>query len=270
MISFRSRRRLALASTIVAVLLLWSGDVWLRQRLGHAAYFSGGTLLACLVLLILVAVRKRLVMLPLLSVSTWVQIHIYTGLFALAAYALHVPRLVAGGVFEGGLSLLFLAVSLSGLYGWFVSRTAPRKLTAVPGDYRFERIGWHRQRLADAAAALLDGLESSLASPVLLSFYRNSLQPYFSARPPLAYLAVPNGGRRRRLLSGLGELDRYLSDETRGLAGQLAALVRTRDELDFHFALQLRLRLWVVLHSLLSTALLVWSFVHVLLVLNFI
>lgn len=270
MIHFRTRRRLALAVTAVAASLLVVGNGWIRQRLGHASYFSGSTLLACIVLLLLVAVRKRLVMLPLGSVSTWVQIHIYTGLFSLAAYALHVPRLVANGLFEGGLSLLFLGVSISGLYGWFVSRTAPRKLTAVPGDYRLERVGWHRQRISDAAAAVLRGLEASLSSPVLVDFYRNSLQPYFSAGPPLAYLAVPNGVRRRRLLSDLSELDRYLSEETRSLSGQLAALVRTRDELDFHFALQLRLRLWVVIHSMLSIALLVWSFTHVLLVLNFI
>lgn len=270
MIHFRTRRRIALAVTAVAALLLVFGHVWIRERLGHASYYSGGTLLACVVLLILIAVRKRLVMLPLGSVSTWVQIHVYTGLFSLAAYALHVPRLVADGVFEGGLSLLFLGVSLSGLYGWFVSRTAPRKLTAVPGDYRLERVGWDRQRIRDAAAAISKGLDESLASSVLIDFYRNSLQPYFSARPPLAYLAVPNGVRRRRLLSDLNELDRYLSEETRSLSGQLAALVRTRDELDFHFAIQLRLRLWVVVHSMLSIALLVWSFAHVLLVLNFI
>ncbi|WP_164102507.1 hypothetical protein [Candidatus Laterigemmans baculatus] len=270
MIPFRTRRRLALAITAVAVVLLVLGNGWIRERLGHASYYSGGTLLGCLVLLILLGLRKRLVMLPLGSVSTWVQIHLYTGLFALAAYALHVPRILANGIFEGGLSLLFLGVSLSGLYGWFVSRSAPRKLTAVAGDYRLERVGWDRQRIADAAAKLCKRLDASLASNVLADYYSNALQPYFATRPPLAYLAVPNGIRRRRLLSNLNNLDRYLSDETRGLAGQLAALVRTRDELDFHFALQLRLRLWVVVHSMLSVALLVWSCAHVLLVLNFI
>lgn len=270
MIHFRTRRRLAVAATAAAgsllVLVHWIVD----QRLGHASYTSGGTLLGCLVLLILLALRKRLVMLPLWSVATWVQVHIYTGLFALVAYVLHVPRIVATGVFEGGLSLLFVGVAASGLYGLLVSRTAPRKLTAVGGEYRFDRIGWHRRQLAARAAEVLAGLDASISSPVLTSFYRESLQPYFSARPSFAYLAVPSGSRRRRLLSGLGQLDRYLSSDTRGASGQLAALVRTRDELDFHFALQLRLRLWVTLHSLLSIALLSWSLVHVALVLSFI
>lgn len=270
MIHFRTRRRVAIAATIAAACLLTLANWLVHQRLGHASYLSGGTLLGCLLLLLLVAVRKRLVMLPLWSVSAWVQIHIYTGLFALVAYALHVPRIVATGVFEGGLSLLFLGVSASGLYGLLVSRTAPRKLTAVGGEYRFDRIGWHRRQLAARAADVLAGLDASLSSPVLTAFYRESLQPYFSARPPIAYLAVPNGTRRRRLLGSLGELDRYLSSDTRGASGQLAALVRTRDELDFHYALQLRLRLWVVIHSLMSIALLSWSLVHVALVLSFI
>lgn len=270
MIHFRTRRRIAITATVAAACPLVLADWLLHQRLGHASFLSGGVLLGCLVLLILVAVRKRLVMLPLWSVSTWVQIHIYTGLFALVAYALHVPRIIATGVFEGCLSLLFLSVSASGLYGLFVSRTAPRKLTAVGGEYRFDRIGWHRHQLAARAADVLAGLDASLSSPVLFAFYRDALQPYFSARPPLGYLAVPSGARRRRLLSGLGELNRYLSTDTRGASGQLAALVRTRDELDFHYALQLRLRLWVAVHSMLSIALLSWSLVHVALVLSFI
>lgn len=270
MIHFRTRRRIAITVTIAAACALVAADWLVHQRLGHASYLSGGTLLGCLLLLILVAIRKRLVMLPLGSVSTWVQIHIYTGLFSLVAYALHVPRIIATGVFEGGLSLLFLSVSASGLYGLLVSRTAPRKLTAVGGEYRFDRIGWHRRQLAARAADVLAGLDATLSSPVLAAFYQRSLQPYFSARPSLGYLAVPSGIRRRRLLSGLGELDRYLSTDTRGASGQLAALVRTRDELDFHYALQLRLRLWVAVHSMLSLVLLSWSLVHVALVLSFI
>lgn len=270
MIHFRTRRRLAIAATVAAASLLFFAHWIVDQRLGHASYLSGGTLLCCLVLLILLALRKRLVMLPLWNVATWVQIHIYTGLFALIAYALHVPRIVATGVFEGGLSLLFLSVATSGLYGLYVSRSAPRKLTAVGGEYRFDRIGWHRRQLAGRAAEVLAGLDATLSSPVLINFYQESLQPYFSARPSVAYLAVPSGSRRRRLLSGLGHLDRYLSSDTRGASGQLAALVRTRDELDFHYALQLRLRVWVTVHSLLSLALLVWSLVHVALVLSFI
>ncbi len=269
MIHFRTRRTIGLWIASLVGALAFAIDYWFRSRLGNAAIFSGATLFATLLLLVAIGLRKRLVMLPLWSVSSWVQIHIYSGLFSLVVYGLHVPRVIANGMFEGGLSLLFLTVSCSGLYGLFVSRTAPRKMTSVPGDYRFDRIPWHRQRLAESASDILSSLDASLASPVLATYYRDNLQPYFASRVPLAFLAVPNGIRRRRMLSRLAELNRYLSEECRAAAGQLAALVRTRDELDFHFAIQLRLRLWVAVHAILSMILVIWSLLHVLLVYHF-
>jgi len=97
---------------------------------------------------------------------------------------------------------------------------------------------------------------------VLGSFYRNYLNPFFSSRPSLAYVLMPSGVRRRRLLSGLKELDRYLESDGRNTAGRFAALVRSRDDLDYQYALQLRLRLWLVIHCVFSVALIVGGIVH--------
>jgi hypothetical protein len=221
------------------------------------------------VLLSLIGLRRRFPMLPLGTMSTWLQVHLYTGLFALVVYLLHVPRLVADGVFEGGLSWLFLGVSASGLYGVWVSRTAPRRLTDVPGNYRFGQIGWHRQKIADLAAGMLQDLQSTPAAEVLGTFYQENLHPFFTTRPGLAYVALPTGTRRRRLLAGLGRIERYLETDTQQAAGRLAALIRMRDDLDYHFALQWRLRLWVVFHAILSLALLLASTLHLFVVLRF-
>ena len=73
---------------------------------------------------------------------------------------------------------------------------------------------------------------------------------------------MPTGGRRRKLLSGLRDLDRYLETDDREASGRFAALVRRRDDLDYQFALQLRLRLWVVVHSIFSLALVVGGIIH--------
>ncbi len=266
---FVRRRRWSLCLVGAAAVSLASGLWLVSQRLGHPAFLSGGTLFACLLLLPLIGLRRRFPMLPLGTMSTWVQVHLYTGLFALVAYLLHVPRVVADGIFEGGLSWLFLGVSASGFYGLFVSRTAPRRLTAVPGNYRFGQIGWHRQRIAELASGMLHDLQSTPAAEVLGTFYQENLHPFFTSRPGFAYVALPTGTRRRRLLAGLGRIDRYLEADTQQAAGRLAALIRMRDDLDYHFALQLRLRLWVVFHAVLSLALLLASTVHLLLVLRF-
>jgi hypothetical protein len=259
---FRTRRLIALAVTLFAVFVVWF-IAWLEEsRLGHAAYFTGITCLSTLLLLVLLGVRRRIPVLPLGSVSTWTQIHIYTGLFATAVYIMHVPALVAGGMFEFSLSLLFWLVSASGFYGLYASRSLPKRLTAVEGQHRFDRVAWHRDQIASLARQLLETTSEQSTIRVLGAYYTTCLKPFFGRRPTLGYVIVPTGARRRRLLSGLQELDRYLESDGRATAGRFAALVRRRDDLDYQYALQLRLRIWVLVHSVFSLALVLAAVIH--------
>lgn len=268
-ISFRTRRVVSIAITLLA-LALAGGITWiLDARLAHASYFSGSMVMATIVMLCLLGVRRRLPVLPLGSVSTWTQVHLYTGIFSAGAFLLHVPSVIGGGVLECGLSIVFLLVTASGCYGIFASRSLPKRLTAVEGQHRFDRVGWHRGQIRDKARELLDELSEQTAVGVLGNFYTSYLSPFFDSRPSLAYVLMPSGVRRRRLLSGLKELNRYLESEGRTTAGRFAALVRRRDDLDYQFALQLRLRMWLVVHSVFSVALLVGGLVHAVLVWRF-
>tara|TARA_R110002049_G_scaffold72490_7_gene187481 strand:+ start:23919 stop:24740 length:822 start_codon:yes stop_codon:yes gene_type:complete len=266
---FRTRRIIALAITAIAILIVWI-FAWIEtSRLGHASYVTGWTTLSTLFLLILLGVRRRVPMLRLGSASTWTQVHLYSGLFATAVYAMHVPSLIAGGTFECGLSIVFLLVSASGFYGVYASRTLPRRLTAVDGQHRFDRVRWHRNQIAETAASLLEGDNDNATSRVLGIFYTKYLMPFFQTRPSLAYVMVPTGARRRRLLGGLQELNRYLESDGRQVAGRFAALVRRRDDLDYQFSLQLRLRLWLVIHSTFSIVLVLWAIIHAVLAIRF-
>lgn len=265
----KRRRVIAITMTVIAILAFWQMERWEHDRLGSPAFFSGFSLMACLVLLILLGVRRRLTFLPLGNVSTWTQIHLYSGSFATAVYVIHVPTLIADGMLESFLSIIFLMVSASGFYGLYISRTIPKKLTAVEDQHRFDRMSWGRHQIASAAEKTYGELSESPAREVLEAFYQRALSPFFASRPPLAYVIVPTGTRRRRLLGDLRDLDRYLEQDGRKLAGQFAALVRRRDDLDYQFALQLRLRCWVVFHALLSVVLLVVSLVHMAIVLRF-
>ena len=261
-ISFRLRRQVALATTITALLGV-AATVWiLESRLAHTSFFTGALLLGSVLFLSLLGVRKRLPVIPLLTASTWTQVHIYTGLFCCGVYLLHVPNLIGGGIFESGLSIVFLLVTASGLYGIVASRTYPRRLTAVEGQYRFDQIDWHRCEIAETANQVLDQTAEPTSANVLKSYFRNELDPFFQSGPSLAYVAFPTGRRRQRLLNGLRELDRYIESEGRRAAGRIAALIRRRDDLDYQYALQLRLRAWVCFHSLASVALLAGGAAH--------
>jgi len=261
-ISMRRRRVLAGVTTLLAFLLVWHCNQTIATRLGNASLFSGSVLLACLLMLVAIGARRRLMMLPLWSISTWMQVHLYTGIFASAVFVVHVPRIIASGWFEGILSWLFIVVSASGIYGILASRVIPKRLTAVPIQPRYDRIDWHRDQYRQAAAKESASLKPVSGGDVLAKFYTRQLQPYFESGLPLSFRIQPNQRRRRALLAELGDLRRYLSDQALESANRFAAIIRHRDELDYHHGLQWKLRSWVIVHAALSLVLMVWAVVH--------
>jgi hypothetical protein len=67
---------------------------------------------------------------------------------------------------------------------------------------------------------------------------------------------------RKSLLADLTEVTRYLSDSERKTAEELFALVRKRDDLDYHEALQWRLRTWLFVHIALTWPLVAAAALH--------
>ncbi|QDT10553.1 hypothetical protein [Planctomycetes bacterium K23_9] len=268
-LSFRNRRVVSLIATACALLIVWA-CAWLQDaRLGSASHFTGFTLLAALFLLIMLGMRRRLPVLPLGSMSSWTQVHLYTGIFSSGVFLMHVPAVIGGGTFEFALSLLFWVVSLSGFYGVYVSRTVPRRLTAVAGQHRFDQVSNTRHRIGQTAEAVLHETKDSAAGKVLEAFYDDYLQSFFAKPPSLAYVLVPTGNRRRRLLGDIKDLDRYLEPDSRETAGRFAALIRRRDDLDYQYALQFRLRAWIAVHATFSIVLTAAAIVHAVIAIRF-
>jgi hypothetical protein len=269
-LAWRHRRRIIAGCVcLTAIVVFWSLYRWIDDSLGDHRWFTGWTLATCLIALSIFGLRKRLVMLQLLPVSTWTQIHGYTGLFTIALFAMHVPRLIANGPFESMLSLLFWSVSGSGLYGIYISRTAPRKLTAIGQEYRYDTIPWYRAQVASIAQRTILALSQSPDREVLSEYYQRRLAPYLANQPTVFYRLVPSGRRRRQMLLELADLHRYLTPTTITAAGHLAGLVRARDNMDYQHVMQWRLRLWVAIHACLTIGLMAASILHVILVLNF-
>ena len=272
--SFRRRRVIAIfAVTMATALMMWLVSV-ADTSLLHRGVMTGWTLMACLVMLVTIGVRRRIPILPLGKMSTWTQVHLYTGAFTIGVFLMHTPSIfrgqfIANGYFEGTLSLLFWTVSASGVYGLIASRRLPVRLTNVGEQIRFDQIQWRREQICERATEEIQSLETPAAIRVLGEFHEKYLSRYFRYPPSLLYVLVPTSVRRRRTLAGLVELTRYLDEEGKNACGNLAALVRHRDDLDYQYALQLRLRLWVVGHATASIALIVMAIIHGILALRF-
>lgn len=188
------------------------------------------------------------------------QLHIYVGLATFAIFGFHIAWHIPTGAFETVLAILYLIVAISGLYGLFVTRVFPSRLRGIGNEVIFESIPLLRLQIAAQARELV--LRACESSDVLARFYANRLSFFFERRRNLAYLVRPTGRMRRQLISEIEDLDRYLAEDQRAISRQLTAMVQQRDDLDYQFALQGRLKTWLFVHIGLSYSLLLVSLVH--------
>jgi len=232
-------------------------------------YVTGWVLFAVILFLSIYNVRKKLPFLPLGSSESWLQFHVYAGLFTAVLFAVHVSFKVPTGWFEGTLAWLYGLVMISGLAGLFLSRAAPKRLTTFGGEVLFERIPAIRSALRKQAEALALTSIPQVQSTTIAEFYVRDLKDFFEGPRNfwlhLFQIRRPLG----TLLNHITDLNRYLDEKERATLAQIAELVRQKDGLDYHYALQLVLKGWLFTHIPLTYSLLLLTLVHVVLVFAF-
>jgi len=247
--------------------------VWLHHRyagvIPRLAYLSGWTLFAVMLALTFFNARKKIPFLPLLSSETWLQFHIYAGLLTSVLFAVHVSYRVPTGWFEVTLATLYLLVMLSGFFGLFVSRAFPKQLTTRGDEVMFERIPGLRRQLQERVETLALASVGDVKSTTIADFYVRELKGFFDGTrnllPHLLEIRTP----LNRLLNKISDLNRYLNEAERATMTEIAALVRRKDSLDYHYALQLVLKLWLFVHIPLTYSLLLFTLAHIVLVFAF-
>jgi hypothetical protein len=258
------------------LLLLASGGALMAHRrwsheLPNYAYLSGWALMAVMILLALYNMRKRLPFLSLGSSEAWLQVHVYAGFFTVVLFLIHLNFRMPTGWFEGTLAWLYVFVTGSGIVGLFFSRVLPRRLATRGGEVIYEKIPALRHALRQEAEALaLAGGASAVApSPVLADFYLLHLHDFFQG--PKYFWPHLLDSRRplNALMREVDEVRRYLNEAERVTLQKLADLVRRKDGLDYHHALQATLKLWLFVHLPLTYSLMIFSVLHVIIVFAF-
>ncbi len=247
--------------TIIAVLAFWFFETLQRESLQHTAWTTGYSLFGCLLFLAAFNLRKKL---PFLSASgtsaMWMQLHIYVAFFSIAVFLMHIGLAVPNGVFEQALALLYVTVAGSGVYGLYMTRTIPGKLTATGFEVIFEQIPEKRRQLVACARNLI--LETARSTDVIAKFYLHRVAQFMERPRSLAYNFSPSLRTSKTLIEEMRQLDRYLSATQRESSRQLTTLVRKKEDLDYHWALQGRLKLWLFVHIGLTYGLVLVSVLH--------
>lgn len=264
----RRIRSLVITACLAALLVaLYS---WGDAALLRVDVYSGFLLLSGVWFLAMLHWRKKVPSLPLGNVATWLQIHIYVALLMMVTFALHVKWRIPNGWLEASVGLLFFSVSASGLFGLYLTRTLPKKLARVGEEIIYERIPYFRRMLVEEARQILLQVATVSDSPVLMNFYTLKLQPFLAQSRSWGYRLNPDSRRRRFLLAELQGLHRYLSEQERPACERLFAIVRRKDDLDYHEALQSVLRTWLFVHIALTYPLLLLATLHGLLAWSFV
>jgi hypothetical protein len=258
-----AHRRIRNAGLLLAGLAIVGLAVRAQHRVLLPSAFTTGYLLAAAIgFLALYNVRKRLPFLPLGSSTAWLQWHLYVGMGTIGVFALHVGPKWPHGILDVSLAAVYLATIASGLVGLYLTRTIPAQLARVGEEVIYERIPAYRQQVRRRARELV--LESVAASgaTTLADFYATRLSHYFERPRGLGYRLRPTTARRRTLMREMHDVRRYLSDPEQGFCEKLFALVRRKDDLDFHEARQQFLKRWLFVHIGLTVVLVLLAGLH--------
>ena len=243
------------------------GADMVSRRLGNPSTFTGLILLLATASLYLLE-RKQNIRRQWGPVASWLQVHMYVGTFACCVGWMHVQWPIRGP-FEQCLAACYACVALSGLGLAVLSRWTPRRLASIALDYPLEQIPALQLAVAEDAHRVAIASSQTGEGATLAEYYRLRLLPFFRMPRGWLYRLLPTGSKRRQLLRELEALDRYLATAGIDRRRQLSLMVQSKDDLDYHAALQRRLRLLLAIHVALTWSLAIMIVVHVVLVMRF-
>lgn len=254
--------RNSLLAAIVLVILYWL--VWLYETgFRDPRFFDGWVLAASIIVLALFNVRKKLAMLPLGRAAAWMQIHIYLGWIVVGTFALHTEASMPDAPLEWALWLSFLTVAVSGVIGAYLSRSLPPKLENHAERVLFERIPQFRNQLAHEVGDLAIASVDQAGSMTITNLYTSTLHDFFAR--PRNLLSHLRGSRRplNRICGEIDKLERYLDGSGKDALAKIKSCVIAKDSLDFQYANQGALKLWLFVHIPATYGMIVLAIVHI-------
>jgi len=266
MITFAARRLRNWSILIVAVALSLVLFAAYDVTLHSVEYMTGWILIVSVLTLTLFNLRKRFSFLPLASASTWLQFHIYLGLFSTAIFMIHTDWHLPTGYLETLLWLLFMLVALSGVFGILITRAVP-ELQQQHGEALFlGRIPQYRAQLAADVRDLIIDTMKETRTRTLAKFYSAHLHGYFAASRNSFRHLIGSGRHLNGLLREIELAERYLDTPGKAALIEIRERVLQKDNLDYQFTFLMLLRGWLFVHVPATYAMILVAIVHLLLV----
>ena len=257
-----ARRTGLIAGLIFISALTLAGWRLLRASLRPDAIYTGLLLLFLVLALALFNARKKLPFLPLIKAATWLQIHIYAGWLCLLVFLIHIRFQMPTGAMELTLALIFCVVVLSGIFGLCITRNLPPRMASSGEALLYERVPVYRLRIQRSVEDLVRKAESETESSTLGDFYMLRLRDFFTRVPPTIYALAGSDRGLHPLLAEMNALDRYLNEQEKAIANEIRDWIETKQNLDFQYAAQHLLKLWLFVHIPFTYSLILLGVAH--------
>ncbi|MEP2775682.1 MAG: hypothetical protein ABJQ29_04385 [Luteolibacter sp.] len=255
--------------TTLASVALAAASLWFIPRFPHHAYISGWFLFALMLILTFFNLRKKVPFLRMGKASFWLKMHICLGIFSGILFFVHMGWSWPSGIFRQIFAWCFLIVFISGLVGWWMSRTFPKRLTLAGYETPFERMADARNNIRQRAEALVLATEENKTPSLASLKYADQLGIFFTKHCNfLAHLRASRSPQAAHA-SQFDEMRRFIAKDDLPGFEELQDLVEQKHMLDYQYSLQLALRLWLFVHIPLSYSLLIFSVLHIILVHSF-
>ncbi len=264
----RRFREYALLLIVLAVLLIAYMLYDISFYRHH--HLSGWLLFYLLVAQVLYYVQKRSERLRSLLNIQWLSLHVDFGIISILIFLVHIGANLPDGIV--GLILVgsFTGVVVSGLVGLRIKRHYQAALARRSGrEIVFGEIQARMQTVAIQADQLMLDCAAKHQRSMLVDYYRDRLCGAMAT--PGSVLAQLTG-QNDHWLEHFGNIERlipYLHADEATMARELLRLLRTKNELDYHYAHQGALRVWLLVHIPFTAILLAFTALHVLLVYAF-
>lgn len=271
----RNRKRLWLITLLVIIsLVMYLTNEILRAAHVRTSFLSGWLLLGMVVFLAAFGIRKKFSFLPsrfffIGTAAQWLQFHIYIGLLTAIIFLLHIGFSVPNGSIEIALAVFYVGTFLSGVFGLALSRFIPRRLTARGEEVLFERIPIFRKKIHEEVRELT-GMNSDVPAPsAMIDLYEKHLQHFLTGPRNVLWHLMYSSRPRYLLVQHLNGCRQFLSEDELSKVDQITNLIHKKDDLDYHFALQGILKIWLFVHIPLTYGLLIFAAFHAILVHSF-
>ncbi len=231
---------------------------------------SGASILALILLAAGFKMKKFLSPFKVFGTGrAWKHIHIYSGVIALLLLIFHINFRFPVGLFSNAMFYLFGSFIVVGFFGIYLQHVIPMKLADLEIEVVYEKIPQIIAELQERVQGLLKKPDESNVSPLLSSFCKQEVLPFFKgALPNIQYAFSVSSG----LIDKLHKFDnchQFLGEEEQQILDEIKKYYKYKQKLDVHASLQWLLRRWLWLHVFLACLVTVFVTHHLILILMY-